>query len=75
MSDVGRAVQQFDVVRCAGIEIANDLDVHQCHAIEIQRDRQRSIFYLRREFIEMLRAQPTAQTYDRLEPVGNFFNP
>ena len=28
-----------------------------------------------REFIEMLRTQPTVQTDDRLALVGNFFNP
>jgi len=56
-------MQQFDVVvRCAWVELANDLDVHQCHAIMGSNATGAKRVLLSRQFIEMRQAQRTVQT-------------
>ena len=67
-------MEQFDVVRFAGIEKSHDLHVHQHYAIEVQRDGWTITFNLCREFIQMLRSRAGAQTSDGLSLIGNFLN-
>lgn len=67
-------MEQFDAINLTGTQESNDLDVHERHAIEVQRKPRRITFYLRSQFIEMLRLQPPAQANDRLSSSGNSFN-
>ena len=54
------AMEKFDATFLAGTQKVNDLDIHERHALEIQRDGQLLAANLRLQFIEMLRLQPTA---------------
>ena len=65
-------MQQLDFVRCAWVELANDLDVHQCHAIMGSNAIGAKRVLLSRQFIEMRQAQRTAQTDDALNPSTTF---
>ena len=49
----------FDATFLAGTQKVNDLDIHERHALEIQRDGQLLVANLRLQFIEMLRLHPT----------------
>lgn len=68
-------MEKFDATFLAGIQKSNDLDIHERHALEVQRGERLLAIDLHLQFIEMLRLQPTAQADDRLMPVGSFFNP
>jgi hypothetical protein len=67
-------MEQLDATILAGTQKSNCFDVHKRHPIEVQRKPRLIAVYLRLQFIEMLRSQPTAQANDRLSPIGIFFN-
>ena len=67
-------MEQLGTAFFAGIQKSNDLDIHKRHSVKVQRNLGLIAVYLRLQFIEMLRSQPTAQANDRLSPIGNFFN-
>ena len=53
-------MEKLDATFLAGIQKVNDLDIHERHALEIQRDGQLLAIDLHLQFNEMLRLQPTA---------------
>jgi hypothetical protein len=67
-------MDEFDATILASTQKSNDLDVYERHTIEIQRNPRLITFYLRPQFIEMLRPQPSAQANNRLSPIGILFN-
>ena len=66
-------MEEFDTTFVAGIQKSNGLDIHERHSVEVQRNPRLIALYLRLQFIEMLRSQPTAQADNRLLPIGIFF--
>jgi hypothetical protein len=57
---VAPAMEQFDAAVLAGGQKTNDLDVHEGHAFEVQRDRRVLAIDLLLQFIEILGLQPAA---------------
>ena len=53
-------MEKFDATFLAGIEKSNDLDIHERHALEVQRDGRLFAIDLHLQFIEMLSLQPAA---------------
>ena len=54
------AMEELDATFLAGIQKSNDLDIHECHALEVQRAGQLRAIDLQPQFIEMLGLQPAA---------------
>ncbi len=48
-------MEKFDATFLADIQKANDLDIHERHALEVQRDGRLLAIDLHLQFIEMLR--------------------
>ncbi len=67
------AVEELDAAFFTGVQKSNDLDIHERHSVEVQRNPRPSAFQLRLQFLQVLRLQPTAQTNHRLEAAGFFF--
>lgn len=68
-------MEKFDAAFLAGIQKANDLDIHERHTLKVHRDGRLLAIELHLQFFEMLRLQSAAEADDRLVPVGGFFNP
>jgi len=68
-------MEDLDAAFLAAIQKSNDFNVHERHSIEVQRNPRLTAFYLRLQFIQMLRLQSTAEADNRLPPIGIIFNP
>lgn len=53
-------MEKFDTTFLAGIQKSHDLDIHERHALEVERDGRLLAIDLHLQFIEMFRLQPTA---------------
>ena len=53
-------MEKLDAIFLADIEKSNDLDIHEHHALEVQRAGRLRAIDLQPQFIEMLGLQPTA---------------
>jgi hypothetical protein len=60
LSYVRPAVEELDTVFFTGVQKSNDLDIHERHSVEVQRNPRPSAFQLRLQFLQVLRLQPTA---------------
>lgn len=47
-------MKQFDSLSFTAIQKSNGLDIHECHAVEIQREPRLIASYLRSQFIQIL---------------------
>ena len=68
------AMEELDTVFLTVIQKSNDLDVHERHSVEVQRNPRLSAFNLRFQFTQMLGLQPTAHANHRLETADFSFN-
>ncbi|BFU92416.1 MAG: hypothetical protein NTAFB01_36030 [Nitrospira sp.] len=53
-------MEKFDAAFLAGIQKANDLDIHERHTLKVHRDGRLLALDLHLQFIEMLRLEPSA---------------
>lgn len=53
-------MKKFHATFPAGIQESNNLDIHERHALKVERDGQLLAIDLHSQFIEVLRLQPTA---------------
>lgn len=67
-------MEKLDAAVLAGIQKAHDVDIHERHAFEVQRNGRLLALELYLQFMEMLGLQPTVQADNRLAHVDRLFN-